>query len=625
VLAWFAALMTAAGLFLAALAAYVGWRRGTRAGLALGVLLLSVAWWGLAYAVELSASDVATKSLWGDLKYFGVCTLAPAWLVFVLQYTGRARQVTRRMLAVLALVPVGVLVTLFVPATHALVRSYPADAAGETVQDVSAGPVFWLHLVYANAVILVATALFVTTMVRLSRTYRFMAVVLVAAALLPWVGNLLYNFDVGWFSRLDLTPFAFTVTGAVLVWGLFREGLVRIAPLARGVIVENMGDGVFILDAFGRLADVNSAGVRLLGASRAELIGRSLADVLVRHADLSESHAGLQPGSVADGRYPSEVTVSDGDRRSTFDVRREPLDDRRGRPAGELVILRDITARARAEQALEQVLAERSRVAAALQQSLIPARLPTIAGCEVAGCYEPAGDGSEIGGDFYDVFPTSDHTWGVMLGDVSGKGAEAAAVTALARYTLRAFAEHRRPPSRTLHELNARLLVSTETERFCTLVYAQLQVCDDTVEMNLSLAGHHPPLLARAGGGVEGVGRLGTAVGLLEETEFHDVRVRLGPGDLICLFTDGLVEASDGTDLFGSERVADLLADLRAEPLEDIAAELTAAARRFHGPDLADDVAILLLRAEATRTPESRVLPQARGRNPDSVGSRAPG
>ena len=174
-LAWFAALMTAAGLFLAALAAYVGWRRGTRAGLALGVLLLSVAWWGLAYAVELSASDVATKSLWGDLKYFGVCTLAPAWLVFVLQYTGRARQVTRRMLAVLALVPVGVLVTLFVPATHALVRSYPADAAGETVQDVSAGPVFWLHLVYANAVILVATALFVTTMVRLSRTYRFMA------------------------------------------------------------------------------------------------------------------------------------------------------------------------------------------------------------------------------------------------------------------------------------------------------------------------------------------------------------------------------------------------------------------------------------------------------------------
>ncbi len=71
-LAWFAALMTAAGLFLAALAAYVGWRRGTRAGLALGVLLLSVAWWGLAYAVELSASDVATKSLWGDLKYFGV-------------------------------------------------------------------------------------------------------------------------------------------------------------------------------------------------------------------------------------------------------------------------------------------------------------------------------------------------------------------------------------------------------------------------------------------------------------------------------------------------------------------------------------------------------------------------
>jgi hypothetical protein len=89
-LPWFAVLMTSAGILLALLAAYVGWRRGSRAGLALAVLLAAVAWWGLAYAFELTASEVATKSHWGDLKYLGITLLAPAWLVFVLQYTGRS-------------------------------------------------------------------------------------------------------------------------------------------------------------------------------------------------------------------------------------------------------------------------------------------------------------------------------------------------------------------------------------------------------------------------------------------------------------------------------------------------------------------------------------------------------
>ena len=104
-LPWFAALMTTTGLLLAGLAVYVGRRRGSRAGVALAVLLAAVAWWGLAYALELTADDVAIKSRWGDLKYLGVCLLAPAWLVFVLQYTNRGERVTTRFLAALAVEP----------------------------------------------------------------------------------------------------------------------------------------------------------------------------------------------------------------------------------------------------------------------------------------------------------------------------------------------------------------------------------------------------------------------------------------------------------------------------------------------------------------------------------------
>ena len=596
-LPWFAVLMTTAGIVLATLAGYVGWRRGSRAAAALAVLVAAVAWWGLAYAFELSASEIATKSRWGDLKYLGVTVLAPAWLVFVLQYTDRGHLVTRRLLAALAVEPVAVMTLLLIPATHDLVRFYPPNATGEALPVVGTGPVFWVHLAYANLMILVATWVFVVTMVRLSGTYRRMALVLVAAALLPWVFNLLHNFEVGWFATIDLTPFAFIVTGGVLVWGVFRERLIRLSPLARGVIVENMSDGVFVLDAFGRVTDANPAGTGLLRTSRPQLVGLDLADVLARAAPSDEHMAASVITSPLDSATIHICLSDDADQKRTYEVRREPLRDPRGRAAGTLVILRDVTERTQAEETLAQLLAERSRVAAQLQQSLVPAELSRIPGMEIAGRYEPAGDGHEIGGDFFDVFPLDDHVWGIVLGDVSGKGAEAATVTALTRYTLRALASPRHQPSRTLRDLNRRLLADTDLERHCTLVYALVRPLTDPPEITLSLAGHHPPLIARHTGLVEPVGELGTALGLLEQAEWHDTHVVLEPGDVVCLFTDGLVEARQDGDLFGSERVATILHRLSDQPLQELADELVAAPRRFHGPELADDLAVLLLRA----------------------------
>ena len=596
-LPWFAVLMTTAGIFLAALAGYVGWRRGSRAGVALAVLLAAVAWWGLAYAFELSASQIVTKSRWGDLKYLGVTVLAPAWLVFVLQYTNRGHLVTRWLLGVLAVEPVAVMMLLFIPATHDLVRFYPPNATGQALPVVGTGPVFWMHLAYANLMILTATCAFVVSMVRLSGTYRRMALVLVAAALLPWVFNLLHNFEVGWFASIDLTPFAFIVTGGVLVWGLFRERLIRLTPLARGVIVENMSDGVFVLDAFGRVTDANPAGTGLLQTTRPQLVGLDLADVLAR-ASPHDEHTRISATSLPIDMAPFHISLPDeADQKRTYEVRTEPLRDPRGRAAGNLVILRDVTERTQADETLAQLLVERSRVAAALQQSLVPAELPQIPGMEIAGRYEPAGDGQEIGGDFFDAFPLDDHVWGVVLGDVSGKGAEAATVTALARYTLRALANPRHEPSRTLRDLNRRLLADTDAERHCTMVYALVRPHGELVDVTLSLAGHHPPLIARIAGLVEPVGKLGTALGLLEQAEWHDTHVVLAPGDVVCLFTDGLVEARQDSALFGSERVATILDRLRGQPLQELADELVAAPRRFHGPELADDLAVLLLRA----------------------------
>jgi len=594
VLPWFAALMISGAVLLAGLTGYVAMRRGASAWLSLCVLLLSVAWWSLAYAVELTVDDLASKSHWGDLKYLGICALAPSLLVFVLRYTGRGRLVSRRLLVALTVEPLAFLAVLFIPATHDLVRFYPPGAAREELPVVGSGPIFWVHLVYSNVIILVATGIFVVTMVRLSRTYRRMATILVLAALLPWMANLLYNFGVGEFARLDLTPFAFAVTGVVLVWGLFRERLVNLTPLARGVIIDTMGDAVFVLDAFGRITDLNPAGAALLSSTRAEVVGLRGQDILAQRM-----RAGVDEHPARVGPEGGELTFGVGSNRRTYDLRRQPLTDRTGRPAGELLVLRDVTERVRAEQRLQQLLVERSRVAAALQASLVPTELPKIDNAAVASRYEPAGDGGEIGGDFFDVFPLGEQVWGIVLGDVSGKGAEAAAVTALARYTLRTLAQADRPPSRTLADLNARLLASTGLERHCTLVYAVARACEAGLELTLSLAGHHPPLVLRGEGGVEPIGRLGTALGLVDDVELFDSHAVLAPGDLMCMFTDGLVEARRGTDLFGSERVAATLAAERDATVEDVATALVSAARHFHGHhDLGDDLAILLVRPE---------------------------
>lgn len=582
-----AGLLVVVGVLLAALALSVARTRDALAGRALAVLLLAAAWWGLAGAIELSVTDATTRLRWGDLKYAGIVVVPPAWLLFVLLFTGRRAWVTPRTVLLLALEPALVLVALAVPQAHGLFRYLPASQLGEPLPVVSTGPLFWVHAVYAYVVVLVATVLFVRAMLRAGRAYRGLSLLLLAAAVLPWTANLLFNLAVGPFALVDLTPFLFVLSGAFLVHGLLHGRLTALAGVARDVVVDGLADGVLVVDAFDRVVEANPAARALLGPGR-RLLGVPVPQLL--------------PGHPCE-----EVTVPSDVGPRTVEVRRQPLLDRSGAEAGQVLLLRDITDRRAAEEQVAVLLRERTRVALALQTALRPAALPLVPGVEATALYQPAGGGDEIGGDFYEVFPLGDGRWCAVLGDVAGKGAEAAAVTARVRFTVRALAAGAGQPHRVLHQVNAALMFDGEDdERFCTLVMVVLRPHPHGVTAAVALAGHLPPLLRRADGRVLAVGEPGTALGLVVDPEVVSTTVELTPGDALCLFTDGLVEARDADgEQLGADRVADVLGAVDvAGPAGagDVLALLDRSARAWHGGELGDDVAVLLLKASLPRS-----------------------
>jgi GAF domain-containing protein len=238
---------------------------------------------------------------------------------------------------------------------------------------------------------------------------------------------------------------------------------------------------------------------------------------------------------------------------------------------------------------------ERSNIARTLQRSLLPPRLPAIDGIEVAVRYRAAGEGTDVGGDFYDVFEVGKNAWAVMIGDVCGKGPRAAAVTGLARHTLRAASMSEWRPRRVLLMLND-ALVRDEVDEYCTAVFARFTRVGTHVRVTLACGGHPPPLLLGANGRVEVAGQPGTLLGVFPDPELATAVIDLQPGDGLLFYTDGVTE-SRGPGIGLSEgALRELLTERAggsAEALAD-AVEQAAVAAQPGGPR--DDIALVCLR-----------------------------
>jgi PAS domain S-box-containing protein len=273
----------------------------------------------------------------------------------------------------------------------------------------------------------------------------------------------------------------------------------------------------------------------------------------------------------------------------------ESLDERQ--VAEQLRLFEDFAARAALALDNARLYEERSHIARTLQRSLLPSELPRIPGTELAARYLAAGEGNEVGGDFYDGFTLGGNEWAMVIGDVCGKGAEAAAITALARYTARAAVLHSRRPSRVLGELNEALLRQQIDYRFCTVAFAVLQpLSTGAFAVRMAAGGHPLPLILRADGSSEYAGEPGTLLGIVDNPQLPEREFVLEPGDAMILYTDGVIEASPVDDVLGPEAFAEFVTSLAGSDASTIAGRIQDQVLEVQNGGLRDDVALLVLR-----------------------------
>jgi anti-sigma regulatory factor (Ser/Thr protein kinase) len=234
---------------------------------------------------------------------------------------------------------------------------------------------------------------------------------------------------------------------------------------------------------------------------------------------------------------------------------------------------------------------ERTRTAQTLQRALLPPHLPQVPGLELAAGYRAAGEGNEVGGDFYDVFQQGDGSWVLVVGDVCGKGPQAAAVTALARYTLRAHAVAGLRPSYLLARLNDALL-RQRAPGFVTVALARLEPTSTGARVELTVAGHPLPILSTSAGCVA-VGEVGTPLGIIEQPDLPELTFELTPGDLIAFYTDGVTEAAAPKHILNEIDLAGLVAERAADGPGPVVGHLELTAVALAGGNPRDDIACL--------------------------------
>ena len=348
-------------------------RRTSSGSLPLAILLFALSWWDLTYSLFWADAPAPFSNFWLYITYAGAVIVPGALLLFALQISGEERWARFPFSAVLMVEPVLVLVLLFTDAQHGL---FFGGGQTEHIGVIrSGGPVFLANLVYSYLLILAAFILLVRRFIQTSGIYRKQVGVILIGIGFPWLNSIVFVAGLSPFPNADNTPFSFTIAGLAFTYALFRYRLLDIIPIARHVLIENMSDGVLVLDAQNRLVDINPAAERVLGFEQGLRIGQSVETVFAEWAELVEAFY--------DANETYAVVPIGNPPQGYFDLKISSLYDHDNRFLGRLIVWHDITALKRAQDELQEQairdpltgLYNRRHLNEALEREIMRARL----------------------------------------------------------------------------------------------------------------------------------------------------------------------------------------------------------------------------------------------------------
>src|SRR6266487_2858592 len=318
------------------------------------LLMLAVAEWSLGYAMELISPDLQIALFWDNISWLGAVCAPTLWLAFVLQYTGRARWLTRRSLAILVVEPLVTLLLVWTNEFHGLIEGNISwyTSGSFSALNMTYGVWYWINIAYSYLLLFISAILIcilIQTLIRSAHLYLGQATALLIAVLAPWVGNALTVFGLNPFPELDLTPFAFTITGLALAWSLFRFRLLDIIPVAREAVIESMSDAVIVLDEENLIVDLNIAAQHLANCTASRAVGQPFTQIFAAWPELVDRYRDMTD------TY-EEIVLGEGEALRYFDLRISQLFQRNGHlaVAGRLIVLTDITGHKQSERVLRE-------------------------------------------------------------------------------------------------------------------------------------------------------------------------------------------------------------------------------------------------------------------------------
>lgn len=338
----FALSMVLAGVVCSTLVVYL-WPRRAAGSRMFAMMMAAVSIWALAYGMELASIDYPAMRLWLRVEYLGIATAPAFWLLFALEYSGAQEWLARGRAAAAFVVPALVIALNVTNELHGLYyTSIAVDRSGPLpLLALGRGPFYWLNLAFGYGCLLAGGLMIVRLWLHAPTLYRRQGAVLLLGACVPLLANVAYLFGLRPFQHLDLSPLAFTATGLIITFGIFRYKLFDLAPIAREALFERLREPVIVVDGHGRIADLNAETRRVLGPRLCPHPGVSAHEALAPWPTLASFCADAGEGA-------AEVHLGEIEQ-AIYEARRSPLLDGRGRSKGSIVVLYDLTARKRAE------------------------------------------------------------------------------------------------------------------------------------------------------------------------------------------------------------------------------------------------------------------------------------